>query len=82
MNPWTVFESLITGPSKWIGKVESISDTRVELSIPEGLGGASIPNVFVNTSTTYSIGDYVFVEGSTIIAKAPSLRAAFRETIY
>lgn len=81
-NPWTAFASLLPKKTKWIGQVVSISEGKAVLSIPQGLGGSSVPDVVVDISNGYDVDDYVFVEAGIVIAKAPPLRSAFRETIF
>lgn len=82
-NPWTSFLSLLTTKDRWIGKIESISNGKATVSLPVGLGGGSgDPDIIVNATDSYSVGDYVFIESGAVVSQAPDLRAAFRETVY
>jgi len=83
LNPWTTFESLLPTKNRWVGQIQSISGGKAVVSLPVGLGGgAASDDVVVDAPGSYSINDFVFIEGGVIISEAPALRAAFSETVY
>lgn len=81
-NPWAAFEKLLPSKSRWIGKIESIGTGKAMVSLPIGVNSATTPNIAVNSTAAYSIGDYVFIEDSDVVSAAPNIRAAYREVIY
>ena len=81
-NPWSVFERLLPKKSRWVGKVENIIAGGTMVSLPIGVEGINQPTIFVKSSGSYEVGDYVFIEGDLVTSQAPDIREAFREIIY
>jgi hypothetical protein len=82
-NPWKDFLELLPTEEKWIAKIKSITGTKALVNKLAGVGGSISDDILVDIPPTgYSVDDYVFIKGSTIINKTPNIRAAFRETIY
>jgi len=70
-NPWTQFLNLLPDQNRWIGKVmnNDATDGKITVSVP----GSSATGIVVNTDETYDTNSYVFIEGSTVVSKAPNL---------
>jgi len=83
-NPWVSFLSLLPKNKRWIGKIKSINSitATATIEIPIGMGGASGSDIMLPTNNSYSVGEYVFIEGNSIVGKAPNLRTVSQEIIY
>ena len=77
MNPWASFSKLLDSPDKLVAEILSINDSVATLKmITAGDAQVTLP-----ASPGYIAGDFVFVQNSNIIAKAPNIPASPIEQI-
>ena len=79
-NPWVDFVTLIESNHRWIGKVDHINSFNNIVVTVEGRTDISTIQV-EGDPNSYTVGDFLFIEGNRIVGKAPDLKAITEETI-
>ncbi len=78
-NPYSMFLDLLPTTNRWVGEIVGIAPgNKVEVRV---VSNPSAGNIYVDSNTAFSAGDYVFIEGTTIVSAAPTLQDAVTETI-
>jgi len=79
-NPWVDFVALIKENNRWIGKIDSITTSGHIIVTVEGRTDIGTIQV-EGDPNSYTVGDFLFIEGNRVVSKAPNLKTITEEII-
>lgn len=79
MNPWILFEKLISSKRRTIAKVSFTNASTGRVQVLQV--GDSTPIYVESNGTTYANDSYVFIENGVITGQAPNVRTVVTELL-
>lgn len=79
MNPWILFEKLISSKRRTIAKVSFVNPSTGKVQVLQV--GDSVPVYVESNGATYANDSYVFIENGAITGQAPNVRTVVTELL-